>query len=49
MYLLTIVAMDIKFEEVYIQKYANGKLYTRDEFYGQHTDEMLEIYYLPGM
>lgn len=49
LYLLTIVAMDIQFEEEYIQKYANGKFYMRDEFYRQYTAEMLEMCDVPGM
>lgn len=41
--------MDIQFEEEYIQKYANGKFYMRDEFYRQYTAEMLEMCDVPGM
>lgn len=38
----------IQFEE-YIQKYANEKLYMRDEFYQQYTAEIMEMYDVPGM
>jgi len=41
--------MDIQFEEEYIQKYANGKLYMRDKFCRQYTAEMLEICDVPGV
>lgn len=37
-----IMAVNFQFEEEYTGEYANGKFYTRDEFYRQRTAEILE-------